>query len=446
LKKENDRGYKQDGLRERFWREDDINHNLLPQSAPETITERSRGASKFSIDHRRQEEGDLGGIFIKSLKVRIYPDEEQRTLIEKHFGSTRFVWNYFLRKRKEYYDNGKSMSKFDTMDALRNLKKEYVWLSEVNSQSLQQSLIKLDIAFKAFFKHNSSYPAFRSKKDNQYFIVPQSFSFKEQGIQLPKFRRAIRFKDKSPIPEKVKQVIITRDVDRYYASIQYESDEKPSKGGGVMGIDLGVKHFLTTSDGLQVEPLNITRKMEKKLKKEHRRLSRKKKGSANRKKQITKVRKIYQHIRDARTDFNHKVSTAIAKHNGIVVIEDLNIQGMVQNHHIAKSIIDQGWYQFKQMLQYKLQWRNANLVEIGRFDPSSKLCSNCGNIKHDLKLSDRVYHCDVCGLTMDRDINAAINIRNIGLIKIGQGMPEFTPVESATTAELLKGGLRLATL
>ena len=147
-----------------------------------------------------------------------------------------------------------------------------------------------------------------------------------------------------------------------------------------------------------------------------------------------------------RTDFLHKVSTAIAKQYDTIVIEDLNIQGMIQNHHLAKSISDQGWYQFRQMLEYKLKWRDANLITIGRFEPTSKLCSGCGNIKRDLKLSDRMYYCNACGLEMDRDLNASINIRNMGLIKVGKGIPEFTPVESATAAELSKGGLRVVTL
>jgi putative transposase len=209
---------------------------------------------------------------------------------------------------------------------------------------------------------------------------------------------------------------------------------------------MGIKAFLTTSDGLQVEPLNVYRKSEKKLKRQQKKLARTKKGSENRKKQMVKVQKIHQNIRDARTDFNHKVSTAIAKHYGTVVVEDLNTQGMQRNHHLAKSVTDQGWYLFKTMLEYKMEWREAELIEIGRFDPSSRMCSRCGNMKHDLKLSDRMYHCNACGLIIDRDLNAAINIRNMGLIKVGKGIPELTPVESATTAELLKGGLRVATL
>lgn len=175
-------------------------------------------------------------------------------------------------------------------------------------------------------------------------------------------------------------------------------------------------------------------------------MSRKEKGSKNRKKQILKVQKIHQNIRDARIDFNHKVSTAIAKHYGTVVVEDLNIHGMQRNPYLAKSITDQGWGEFKTMLTYKLGWREAELIQIGRFDPSSRMCSGCGNIKRDLKLSDRIYHCSECSISIDRDLNAAINIRNMGLRKIGKGIPEFTPVESATAAELLKGGLRVATL
>ena len=332
------------------------------------------------------------------------------------------------------------------MKMLTTLKKELTWLNEINSQSLQHSLVKLDMAFRSFFRHNTDYPTFRSKKDNQYFIVPSGFKVKKNRLIIPKFMDGIVYRDESSIPENIKQIFVTRDVERYYASIQYETDEELTRVDAIIGIDMGIISFLTTSDGVQVEPLNALRTGEKKLRREQRRLSRKKKGSENRKKQIVKVQKIHQKIRDARTDFNHKVSTAIAKHYGTVVVEDLSIHGMQGNHHLAKSITDQGWHRFRQMLQYKMDWRNAELIEIGRYEPSSKICSKCGNIKRDLKLWNRIYHCKVCGLSMDRDLNAAVNIRNMGLIKVGRGTPEFTPVESATAAELLKGGLRVATL
>ena len=387
--------------------------------------------------------------------MRLYPNEEQKILLEKHFGSCRFVWNHFLEVRNKYHaehrdDKKRGLTAFDTMKMLTALKKDVTWLNENNSQSLQHSLVKLDMAFKSFFRHNTDYPNFRSKKDNQYFIVTSGFKVDGNKLIIPKFLDGIEYRDKSSIPEKIRQIIITRDVQRYYASIQYETTGETSKGNGTIGIDIGIKHFATTSDGLQVEPLNSMGKHEKRLKRQQKKLSRKKKGSKNRIKQIVRVRKIHQQIRDARTDFNHKVSTAIAKHYGTVVIEDLNVQGMQQNHKLAKSISDQGWYQFKTMLTYKMEWRKGELIELGRFDPSSKMCSKCGNIKHDLKLSDRIYNCNVCGLSIDRDLNAAINILHMGLLKVGKnvgrGAPELTPVESATAAELSKGGLRVATL
>jgi len=306
--------------------------------------------------------------------------------------------------------------------------------------------VELDKAFKSFFKHNTAYPAFKSKKDKQYFIIPSGFKAIGNKLIIPKFTEGIEYRDKSSIPENIKQVVITRDVDRYYASIQYETNGELVRGSAVAGIDMGIKYFLTTSDGIAIEPINTYRKYEKKLKNEQRRLSIKEKGSENRKKQIVKVKKLYQKIRDARTDFNHKISTAIAKHYGTVVVEDLNTQGMTQNHKIAKHVLDQGWYQFRRMLEYKLEWRVANIIEIGMFDPSSKMCSGCGNIKHDLKLSDRIYHCDVCGLTIDRDLNASINIRNIGLVKVGKGIPEFTPVEIPLAGYLDHEGISYVSL
>ncbi len=388
---------------------------------------------------------------IKNLKMQLYQNEEQKFLLEKHFGSCRFVWNHFPEVRNKYYaehknDKKNGLTGFDTMKMLTVLKKEITWLNEINSQSLQHSLVKLDMGYKSFFKNNTDYPTFRSKKDNQYFIIRSGFKTDENKLIIPKFMEGIEYHDKTGIPEKIKQIVITGDVGRYYVSIQYETEEGPPKGIGVMGIDMGLMAFLTTSDGLQVEPLNALRKVEKKLKREQRKLSGKRKGSENRKKQIIKEKKIYQKMRDTRTDFNHKVSTAIAMHYGTVVVEDLNMQGMQQNHNLEKSITDQGWYQFKTMLQYKLNLRKADLKETGRFDPSSKTCSKCGNIKHDLKLSYRTYYCNKCGLIINRDLNAAINIRNIGMIKVGKGIPELTPVESATAAELSKGGLRVVTL
>lgn len=205
---------------------------------------------------------------IKALKVRLYPSEEQKVLLEKHFGSCRFVWNHFLEVRNKYYaehknDGKKGLSGFDTMRMLTVLKKEITWLNEINSQSLQHSLVKLEMAFKAFFRHNSNYPTFRSKKDNQYFIVPSGFKTEGDKLIIPKFMEGIRYRDKSTIPENIKQIIVTKDVDRYYAFMQYETNVEISKGKGIIGIDMGIRAFITASDGIQVEPLNALRKKEK---------------------------------------------------------------------------------------------------------------------------------------------------------------------------------------
>ena len=379
---------------------------------------------------------------IKTLRVRLYPNENQKVLLEKHFGANRFIWNYFLQKRTEYYaesrKNGKpqGLNYFKTTKMLTELKKEKDWLYEISSQSLQQTLRKLDNAFTAFFRKNSDYPTFRSKKDNQYFIIPQYVEGSGNRLVIPMFKEGIRFRDKHQIPEPIDQIIITRQVNRYYASIYYESDDKPQKGDQKNGIDVGLKVFATLSDGIQVKNPRHLNSVEKRIKKQQQKLARKEKGSNNRKKQIIRIEKLYQELTDKRTDFLHKVSTAITKLSDTIVMESLNIQGMMQNHHLAKAIADVSWYRFKQMLQYKSEWNNIDFIEIGMWEASSRTCSRCGWINHELKLSDRMFICKSCGLEIDRDLNAAINIRNIGLIKVGLDRPEFTPVEIATSAEL----------
>ncbi len=385
----------------------------------------------------------------RALRVRLYPTGSQKELLEKHFGANRFIWNYFLQKRTEYYAESKARGKaqgmnyFKTTKLLTLLKEEKEWLYEISSQSLQQTLRKLDNAFTAFFRKNSSYPVFRSKKGKQYFVTPQGAKCNEYRLFIPKFMEGIRFRDKHQIPEEINQVIVTREVDRYYASIMYESDDHPARGKEQIGIDMGLKSFATLSNGIQIENPHLMDKFEKRIRRQQKKLSRKKKGSANRKKDIVRLQTLYQHLTDTREDFLHKTSTAIAKLSDVIVMEDLNIQGMMQNHHLAKSIGDVSWYRFKRMLEYKAEWRGIEFIEIGMFEASSRICSRCGWYKRDLKLSDRVFHCNACGLIIDRDVNAAINIRNMGLIKVGRGTPEFTPVETATSAELLnRGGLR----
>jgi len=383
---------------------------------------------------------------ITSTKVKLYPNEMQKVLLEKHFGSCRFVYNYFLNKRDEYYITHKdskksSLNYLDTQNMLTELKEQYPWLYEVNAQSLQMSLRSLDNAFKNFFHKNADHPKFRKKGKNDYFAIPQHVRIKGNRIYFPKFKEGIYFKGSKERLKEIKeinQIIITKDAGYYYCSIIYEiSDELPEKkplsSENSIGIDLGIEKFVTLSDGIAVENPRFIYKVEKRIKKLQEELSRKEKGSSNYRKHVLKIGKKYMKLRNEREDFQDKVSTAIAKQYDTIIIENLNVEGIQKNHHIAKSIGDASFYNFKQKLLWKADKYGKNLVEIGRFDPSSKLCSRCGNLKKDLKLSDRIYHCDVCGVTMDRDYNAARNIRKMGLIKVGLVQPESTPVEIATS-------------
>ena len=383
---------------------------------------------------------------ITATRVKLYPSEKQKILLEKHFGNCRFVYNYFLAKRDEYYithnDSEKSsLNYLDTQNMLIELKKQYPWLYEVNSQSLQMSLRFLDNAFKNFFHKNTDHPRFRKKGRNEYFAVPQHVKITGNRICFPKFSEGIYFKGSKEKLSEIKdinQIIITKDSGYYYCSIAYEIPEelpekKPLSAENSIGIDLGTAKFSTLSNGIAIENPRFIKKVEKRIKRLQRQSSRKQKGSKNRRKQILKLQREYMKLRNMREDFLDKVSTAIAKQYDTIIMEDLNVSGMVRNHHIAKSLSDVSFYAFKQKLEWKADKYGKNIIEIGRFDPSSKICSRCGNIKHDLKLSDRIYHCDVCGLVIDRDHNASKNIKKIGLIKVGLVQSEFTPVETATS-------------
>ena len=383
---------------------------------------------------------------ITATRVKLYPSEKQKILLEKHFGNCRFVYNYFLAKRDEYYithnDSEKSsLNYLDTQNMLIELKKQYPWLYEVNSQSLQMSLRFLDNAFTSFFHKNTDHPRFRKKGRNEYFAVPQHVKITGNRICFPKFSEGIYFKGSKEKLSEIKdinQIIITKDSGYYYCSIAYEIPEelpekKPLSAENSIGIDLGTAKFSTLSNGIAIENPRFIKKVEKRIKRLQRQSSRKQKGSKNRRKQILKLQREYMKLRNMREDFLDKVSTAIAKQYDTIIMEDLNVSGMVRNHHIAKSLSDVSFYAFKQKLEWKADKYGKNIIEIGRFDPSSKICSRCGNIKHDLKLSDRIYHCDVCGLVIDRDHNASKNIKKIGLIKVGLVQSEFTPVETATS-------------
>lgn len=386
----------------------------------------------------------------KAYKYRIYPSDTQKVILSKNFGACRWVWNHFLDlKTKMYSQTGKGITYKEMALELKMIKKtpEYEWLNEINSQSLQQSLMHLDTAFSRFFKHMANYPQFKKKAHAGSSIVPQHFRMEGNKLYIPKFKDPIRVFKHREFDGEIRSMTISRTSSgKYYASLLIlqndpELEIEEIKSETTIGIDVGLKSFMACSDGVQIGNPKKLITAQKKLKKTQRNISRKKKGSANRKKQSLKLARMHEHVANQRNDFLNKISDVLVRNYDTIAIEDLNINGMMKNHHLARAIGDAGWSSLLVMLKTKALQRGKNIIEIGRFEPSSKLCSRCGNIKHDLRLSDRTYHCNACGLTIDRDLNAAINIKKFALIK--SGVPtdsgEFTPMDrSANTIFLLQ--------
>lgn len=363
---------------------------------------------------------------LKSYKYRIYPTKSQELLLSKHFGCSRFIYNWGLAKKIEAYTLNKGkLSCFALSNLVVQLKKtdECSWLKEVNSQTLQASLGQLDTAYSNFFR-GEGFPKFKKKgvtKDS--FTAPQhnSVDFKISMLYIPKFKEGIKTIFDRNFTGDIKAVTVSRDPDsKYYASILVDDSlELPSKApileDTAIGIDLGIKDFIVLSNGEKFSNPKWFRSDEKALAKHQKRLARKQKGSKRRSKQKIRVAKVHKKIGNSRKDFHQKLSTNLIKRFDTIVTENLNVEGMVKNHNLAKSISDCGWSSFCNMIEYKSNWYGKNYIKIGRFEPSSKVCSSCGTIKKDLTLKDREWTCSDCGTHHDRDINAAINVKRFGL-------------------------------
>jgi putative transposase len=348
-------------------------------------------------------------------------------LIEKHIGCARFVYNWGLAKKIEYYQQNKEkLSCFTLMKELTKLKKEekFEWLGEVNSQSLQVSLRNLDDAFTKFFREKKGFPKFHKKTGKKSFQIPQhiKIDFENNVIQLPKINK-VKINIHRKFDGKIKTCTISKNsINQYFISILIDNNiELPQKAQIIektaIGIDLGVKDFAILSDGKKISNPKNTNKYAKKLSKHQRRLARKKLKSKRRELQKKRVAKIHLKIINSRKDFLHKLSSDIVKNYDTVITENLNVKGMVKNHNLAKSINDCGWGTFTSMLEYKCNWYGKNFIKIGRFEPSSKICNVCGIINQELTLKDREWTCNNCGTMHDRDINASINIKKFGLQK-----------------------------
>jgi putative transposase len=378
---------------------------------------------------------------LKAYKYRLYPNKEQEVLLNKHFGCVRFVYNYSLNLKISAYQNENiRLSKFDLDKQLTELKKldEYNWLKEVNSQSLQASNRHLDVAFSNFFKQHNDFPKFKSKKTNRFsFEIPANIylDIDNNKVSFPKFKEGVNLVISRKPKGVIRQATVSKTpTNKYFISILYETgvDNKQKEiitRENSVGIDLGIKDFVITSDGVKYENNKYLRKLEDKLAKEQIKLSRKVKGSNNRNKQRIKVARVYEKISNQRLDYLHKISSILVSENKTICIEDLNVQGMIKNHKLAKSISDVSWGKFVELLRYKSEWYGVNILQIGRFEPSSKMCS-CGVINKELTLKDREWTCETCGLVHDRDILASNNIKKFALNAIGLGQPELTPIES----------------
>lgn len=362
-------------------------------------------------------------MILKAYKYRIYPNKSQKELLEKHFGCVRFIYNWGLDKKIKYYTtHKKNLSTVQITNEIVSLKKEFEWLIEVNSQSLQNELRHLDVAFVNFFRNKKGFPKFKSKKDNHdSFSIPQHYKL-EKKLFIPKFKEGIKIKIDRKFSGDMKTLTISKNPSgQFFASILVETlnnliPKKKIKEKTSIGIDLGIKDFLVTSNGEKIENPRILKNIEKILKKEQKKLSKKQKGSKNRSNQRLKVAKIHQKISNQRDDFQHKLSRRLVSENQTICLEDLNVVGMMKNRKLSKAIGDISWSSFVNKLQYKSEWYGVNLIVIGRFEPSTKLCSSCGTLNDDLTLNDREWKCG-CGITHDRDINASINIKKFGMLK-----------------------------
>ena len=393
----------------------------------------------------------------RAYKIEINPTNEQKSKIHQTIGVSRFIYNFYIARNKEIYEReGKFVSGMDFSKWLNN---EYIpnnqemkWIKEVSSKATKQAIMNGDKAFRDFFKGAKGFPRFKKKKNQDvkaYFPKNNKtdWTIERHRVKIPTLGW-VRLKEFGyiPINSMVKSGTVSKKADRYYVSILVEERDIKTSNSNIcikisnsnnegLGIDLGIKEFTVCSDGIKFKNVNKTstvKKVEKKLKREQRKLSRKyeslkirnkniKEGRAtsqNIQKQIVKVQKLHQRLTNIRTDYINKIVSSIIKQKpSYITIEDLAVSNLMKNKHLSKAIASQKFFEFKTKLMFKCKQNHIELRIVDRFYPSSKTCSNCGKVKKDLKLSDRIYKCD-CGFTIDRDLNASINLKNAKEYKI----------------------------
>ena len=390
-----------------------------------------------------------------TYRFRIYPDDEQISFFQKQMNDNRFVYNFFLERANHLYNQYGVKTNYNSNAAALTLtKKGFPFLKEVNSQSLQQTLMDLEDAFHKFYKKQGGYPNFKKKGVYNSIVIPDHFVIENNSLYIPKVKLPIKVKFHRKVYEQIKSISISKTTSgKYYVNMLVEkfkySPYLPKKVIGTStGIDVGLKDFATITTGRNIndkesfkipnpkflfESMNKLVKLSRQLdRKVHKRTKQDKTvSSKNYIKCKDKLSKLYEKITNQRNDFLHKLSSMMVNDSQVIVVEDLNIKGMVKNKKLSKSISDVSWSRFREMLEYKSNLYGRTVFKVNRFYPSSKTCSTpgCNYIHKDLKLSERYWACPQCGVVHDRDINASINLFLEGLKQIGQELSEFTPVE-----------------
>lgn len=388
---------------------------------------------------------------LKAFKFRLKPTQEQSVLLNKHIGASRFIYNLALEcKQMAWSGNKVNLSCFDLIKQLPELKKECEWLKEINSQSLQQPIINLDQAFTKFFKRQCDFPKFKKKSNSGSFTVPTNTILKNGKLTIPKFKKGIDIILHRPIKGEIRRATISiTPTGKYFVSILCETGEEVKSKARIeentsVGIDLGIKTFVVTSNGEYIDNPKFLRESLSKLKYLQRKFS-KKKGKRTK----NKLAKLHEKVANQRKDFLNKTSSKLISDNQTICIEDLNVKGMLANHKLALSISDCGWSMFIDMLKYKAEWYGKNIIKIGRFEPSSKMCNNCGDVNKELRLKDREWTCINCNSLLDRDVNASINIKNFAFknylsvgcrLKNQTELPTLVGVMTSEAQSLLRKG------
>ena len=355
-------------------------------------------------------------------KIHIYPNKKQEELLQKSCDVARYVYNWGLAKWNKEYKEGNKPNFYQIKKEFNVLKKEECpFVMEVSKCASEYALMDLKSAFTKFFRKQSKHPQFHKKEiDNTFSLSNDQFKIVDkQYIKIPKSKQLIKLSEPLRFDGKIMKATISKKANKWFVSISIETTiNELKKTNNVIGIDLGVKEIATCSNGIIFDNPKWIKKIERKIKHKQRQISKQKRGSNRRNRNKLRIQKLYYKLTNQRNDYLHKLTTYIIRTNDIICLEDLNIRGMVKNHNLAKAISNVSLYELRRQFEYKAKLYGKEIKYIDKWFPSSKTCSNCGNIKNDLTLKDRIYKCQKCGLEIDRDFNASLNLRDAEIYKI----------------------------